>query len=127
MTAIYEVTPVGSPARLSDPLRYQTETVAETSDELGFLRLRYKAPGEDQSQLIETPILADVDASSEARFATAIAGFGQLLRGNDLLGDWSYSDAAELAQDNKGTDPFGYRSEAIQLMQLAGALSDANK
>ena len=125
MTALYEVTPVGSPAQLSDPLRYQAGTVADVSDELGFLRLRYKAPGEDESRLIETPIVQGDPANSEAMFATAIAGFGQLLRGNSYLGEWSYSDAAALAEQYRGEDPFGYRAEAIQLMQLAQALSDA--
>ena len=123
VTALYEVTPVGSPAQLSDPLRYgAAETADSSTDELGFLRLRYKAPGSDTSQLIETPISADT-TRSEAGFATAIAGFGQLLRGSDYLGDWSYDDAIALANATKGDDPFGYRAEAIQLMRLAASLS----
>jgi len=124
VTALYEVTPVGSPAQLSNPLRYQAETVSEVSSELGFLRLRYKSPGEDESQLIETPIFQGSSTGSEAQFATAVAGFGQLLRGNSYLGGWSFADAAALAEAHRGEDPFGYRAEAIQLMQLADALSD---
>ncbi|MGJ8616421.1 MAG: vWA domain-containing protein [Sulfitobacter sp.] len=123
VTALYEVTPVGSPAQLSDPLRYgAAETAVSNNDELGFLRLRYKAPGSDTSKLIETPISADT-TQSEAGFATAIAGFGQLLRSSDYLGDWSYADAIALANRSKGDDPFGYRAEAIQLMRLAASLS----
>ena len=123
MTAIYEVTPVGSPAQLTDPLRYQPETVADTSDELGFLKLRYKAPGEDVSQLIETPITGAQVPGSEAQFAAAIAGFGQLLQGNSALGDWGYEDAIALANGNRGEDAFGYWTEAVQLMRLAESLS----
>ncbi len=124
MTALYEVTPVGSPAQLSDPLRYGESVVASNaSQELGFLRLRFKAPGSDQSELLETPISADLPATGEAQFATAIAGFGQLLRSSNYLADWSYEDAAALAELHRGEDPFGYRSEAIQMMQLAGALA----
>ena len=125
VTALYEVTPVGSPAVLNDPLRYgEAVAAAATSDELGLLRLRYKAPGEDQSQLIETVIAPSVTGASEdATFATAIAGFGQLLRGSDYLGDWGYGDAIALANDGKGADSFGYRSEAITLMRLAESLS----
>ncbi len=122
VTAIYEVTPVGSPAQLSDPLRYANEERTPVSDEWGFLKLRYKAPGEDVSQLITTPI-APSDAGSEAQFAAAIAGFGQLLRDDTYLGDWSYADAIALANAARGTDPFGYRSEAVQLMRLADSLS----
>ncbi|MEM9499842.1 MAG: von Willebrand factor type A domain-containing protein, partial [Pseudomonadota bacterium] len=42
VTALYEITPVGSPARLTEPLRYGTaEPTVEAGDELGFLKLRY--------------------------------------------------------------------------------------
>ena len=123
VTALYEITPVGSPARLTDPLRYQPEAAAAESDELGFLRLRYKAPGEDASQLIETPILPGGTFTAEAQFAAAIAGFGQLLQGSPYLGDWSYADAIALANGARGEDAFGYRSQAVQLMRLAESLS----
>lgn len=124
VTALYEVTPVGSPARLSDPLRYGASEIGqERRDELGFLKLRYKEPGADTSQLIETPILRDTAADGEARFAAAIAGFGQILRGTDFITDWSIGDAMALAAENRGTDAFGYRSEALRLMQLAQSLS----
>ena len=122
VTAIYEITPVGSPARLSDPLRYRAEEVSDTSDEFGYLRLRYKAPGAAASQLIEQPISSDSVPSSEVGFAAAVAGFGQLLRGSSYLGNWSWDDAIELANANRGLDPYGYRAEAVQLMRLAQSL-----
>ncbi|MEX0337883.1 MAG: von Willebrand factor type A domain-containing protein, partial [Arenibacterium sp.] len=124
VTALYEVTPVGSPAVLHDPLRYgeAVKTVAE-SDELGFLRLRYKAPGEDDSRLIEMPITADLAPAENTGFAMAIAGFGQLLRDDTYLGDWSWGDAIALANANKGDDAYGYRAEAVQLMRLAQSLA----
>ncbi|WP_342068767.1 vWA domain-containing protein [Yoonia algicola] len=123
VTAIYEVTPVGSPAQLSEPLRYAPNTVAQTSDELGFVKLRYKEPGADVSQLIESPIIANSVPGTEANFAAAIAGFGQLLRDPDYLGDWGYAEAIALAVANRGEDAFGYRTEAVQLMRLAESLS----
>ncbi len=123
VTALYEVTPVGSPAELNDALRYgdAAAPAAGASDELAFLRLRYKAPGEATSQLIETPITA-TDAS-DAGFAAAMAGFGHLLRDSTYVGDWSYTDAIALANATRGSDPFGYRAEAIQLLRLAQSLS----
>ncbi len=125
VTALYEVTAPDSPALRLPPLRYQTaEPVAETSDELGFLRLRYKAPGETKSALIETPILpGSGEADTEARFAAAIAGFGQLLTGATYLGDWGWSEAIALALEGRGADEFGYRAEAISLMRLAEGLA----
>ncbi|CUH47525.1 vWA domain-containing protein [Ruegeria atlantica] len=124
VTAIYEVTPVGSDAILNDPLRYGAQAVRDGSDEIGFFKLRYKMPGSDQSQLIEQPIAATQDeVSDDVRFSYAIAGFGQLLRGAEYLGNWSYDDAIGLANAARGEDPFGYRAEAATLMRLAQTLS----
>ena len=123
VTAIYEITPVGSQARLTDPLRYGPEPTASDSDELGFLRLRYKVPGAGDSQLIETPIRRGMSPLPDADFALAIAGLGQLLQGSDLSGDFGYDQAIALAQAARGADPFGYRQEAITLMRLAQSLS----
>jgi Ca-activated chloride channel family protein len=125
VTALYEVTAPGSDALLNDPLRYGAATAMAGSDgELGFLRLRYKAPGEEVSNLIETPIVPGGTASDDSRFAAAIAGFGQLLQGSTYLGDWGWDQAIALANGAKGADDFGYRAEAVQLMRLAQTLSD---
>ncbi|MFZ1468577.1 MAG: VWA domain-containing protein, partial [Paracoccaceae bacterium] len=121
VTAIYEITAPGSDALLNDPLRYGTAT-PEGAEELGFLRLRWKAPGADQSQLMETPIIGTEPATTEARFAASIAGFGQLLQGSKYLGDWGWDQAIELALSARGDDPYGYRVEAITLMRLAQSL-----
>ncbi len=123
VTALYEITPPDSPALRNDPLRYGTAAQATGSPELGFLRVRYKAPGSDTSTLMETPI-TDAPATDDARFAAAIAGFGQLLQGSTYLNDWGWDQAIALASANRGTDAFGYRSEAVTLMRLAQSLSD---
>lgn len=124
VTAIYEITPVGSPAQLSDPLRYQAADTASGNDELGFLRLRYKAPGSDTSQLIETPFTTTGTPGTEALFAASIAAFAQLLRDDSYLNGYTFDDAIALAAANRGDDPFGYRTEAVQLMRLAQSLSN---
>jgi Ca-activated chloride channel homolog len=123
VTAIYEVTAPGSDALLNDPLRYGSATATESADgELGFLRLRWKAPGAETSTLIETPITGREEASDETRFAAAIAGFGQLLQGSVYLTDWGWDEAIALAVASRGEDPFGYRIEAVNLMRLAQSL-----
>lgn len=125
VTAIYEVTAPGSDALLNDPLRYaETSAAGDTMGELGFLRLRWKAPGEDASTLVETPITGTEGSSEETRFAAAVAGFGQLLQGSVHLGDWGWDQAIELAVENRGEDAFGYRIEAVNLMRLAQSLSN---
>ena len=126
VTALYEITPVGSSARLTDPLRYGAvpETGgAESKGELGFVRLRYKAPGAGDSELIGMPVSADLPPLPDTGFAAAIAGFGQILRDSPYLGDWGYGQAIELANGGRGDDPFGYRAEAVQLMRLAEGLA----
>ena len=58
-------------------------------------------------------------APQEARFATAVAAFGQLLRGGQYTSSFSYDDVITLAQAAKGADTFDYRSEFINLVRLA--------
>ncbi len=124
VTAIYEVTAPGSAALRNDPLRYGAAPATDgVPAEIGFLRLRYKAPGSDTSTLIETPITGTELATDEARFAAAVAGFGQLLQGSTYLGDWGWDDAIALAVSGRGEDAFGYRAEAINLMRLGQSLA----
>jgi len=104
--------------------RFGSAAPGGNDSDLAFLRLRYKTPGNDTSQLLEQVIeVGTSEPSREAQFATAIAGFGQILRGTPALGDWSYADAIALASGAKGDDPYGYRTEAVQLMRLAQSLS----
>lgn len=124
VTALYEVTPVGSPALRSDPLRYGAQPDFEGNiAELAFLKLRYKEPGAATSQLIEQPVPpTPAEPDADARFAAAIAGMGQLLTEPKYLGDWGWADAIALANGAKGEDPYGYRAEAVQVMRLAESL-----
>jgi Ca-activated chloride channel homolog len=128
VTAIYEITPVGSAARMVDPSRYEKNEKPRVErgnvNEYGFLKIRYKLPDSDTSQLIEQPILMasrDVpqNIQRDVQFATAVAGFGQLLRGGNFTGPLSYDDVIKQAQAAKGDDAFGYRTEFVQLVRKA--------
>ena len=136
VTAIYEVTPAGSGAERVAELRYQdrrAEPKAEFDDELAFLKVRYKLPDSDTSTLIARPITAGdafdtVDATPrDVRFSTAVAAFGQLLRGGRYTGDYGYDDVIALAQGARGDDPFGYRNEFVGLARLAQSVSPLNR
>jgi Ca-activated chloride channel family protein len=134
VTALYEITLAGSAALSIDPLRYaaaaQTQQTTDSvfTNELAFLKLRYKAPDSDVSQLLQRPILTDdivaeLDSTStEYRFSAAVAGFAQLLRDNDALSAFDYDDVLTLASSARGTDEFGYRSEFLNLVKTAQAL-----
>ncbi len=126
VTAIYEIVPVGG-RTFNDPLRYQQSAApASTASELAFLRIRYKLPGEDASRLIERPItdrdgVTNITAAPEyVRFATAVAGYGQLLRGDPYVGqNYDWDDVIALAQGARGRDEFGWRAEFVQLARAA--------
>ena len=135
VTAIYEITPVGT-AKSVDDSRYAAKTssapaVAERNDlEYGFLKIRYKLPSENESKLITTPISINnekptaylkLDATlySETDFAVAVAGFAQMLKGGKYTGSLTYDDIIKAADANKGKDPYGYRSEFVNMVYKA--------
>jgi Ca-activated chloride channel family protein len=69
-------------------------------------------------------LAARLDASSEdLRFAASVAGFAQLLQGGTFTGSWGYDDALALARQSRGADLHGYRSELVNLIELAQSLS----
>ena len=129
VTALYEVTAPESPSRLVDDLRYGVEPASvdrgdDEADEVAWLRLRYKRPGERESQLIERPVRADMatdfeGASEDARFASAVVAFGEILRRSPHVGTYDLDAVFDVARSARGDDPFGYRSEFLRLIQLA--------
>lgn len=129
VTAIYELTPVGKTTAI-DPHRYEkaADTKPNTSNELGYLRIRYKNPGEDKSILLQEPILASnskasIDQTSpDFRFAASVAGFGLSLRDSKYLGNYDIDKLIALAKSGLGDDEGGYRAEFIRLMKTADEL-----
>ena len=134
VTALYEIIPVGveSPHLASvDDLKYQESKVtkdAAKSKELCTIKLRYKQPDGDTSQLIEHPLLdkgTELDKSSDNfRWAAAVAEFGLLLRDSEFKGNATYTHAVKLARSAKGKDPNGYRRELIDMIDTMKSLAD---
>ncbi|MGD8643955.1 MAG: VWA domain-containing protein [Chromatiales bacterium] len=130
VTALYELVLVGGAGRRIEPLRYRAERVPSSSkaDELAHLRLRYKAPEASESRLIERVISRreigrELARTSESfRFSASVAAFGQLLRGGRYTGEFDYDAVLGLAGASRSDDPFGYRGEFLNLVQLAKAL-----
>ncbi|AKS07098.1 vWA domain-containing protein [Pseudomonas trivialis] len=124
VTALYEIVPKGEKGWL-EPLRYAAAPAADgKSGELAMLRVRYKPAGGGESQLIERPISNEsTKASDDLRFAAAVAAFAQQLKGDGrYTGSMSLQDTAALARSARGDDPFGLRSEFVQLVELAQGL-----
>ena len=128
VTALYEIVPVGNRGWL-EPLRYrQASPSVPGAGELAWLRIRYKALERNDSQLLETVIEAPASiapiakASEDLRFAAAVAAFAQQLSGGRYTGDFGWAATAALARGSRGDDPFGLRSEFVQLVELAQSL-----
>jgi len=147
VTVIYEIVPA-APAQMADasPLKYQ-QTAFETlkyqqiaapvvpaeeltdaakSGELLTLSLRYKLPDSDESTLVEFPLLNSrkrfSEASSDFRFATAVASYGMLLRDSVYRGDTSFAAVEEIASAALGEDEKGYRAEFLDLVRRAATM-----
>ncbi|MBJ6988633.1 von Willebrand factor type A domain-containing protein [Devosia sp. MC521] len=128
VTALYEITPVGSGGEHVDPLRYGQTSPTGAAEEIAFLKMRYKAPEGAVSELIEVPITPEVvygdiaDAGVDAQFSAAVAAFGQKLRGSSYGKTMSWDEIKTLAQAGRGNDEGGYRAEFIRLIGDAAAL-----
>jgi Ca-activated chloride channel family protein len=124
VTALYEITPVGSKAAMADPLRYSDPKTTPDA-EIAYLKIRYKLPSETTSHLIQRPI-TDADAYGDfallppdMRFAAAVAGTAQLMRHDPYIKDFGYARALQIAEAAKGDDRFGYRREFVTMLREA--------
>jgi len=128
VTALYEIIPAGVESDVElppvDELAFQENTVspeAYESDELMRVKLRYKPPEETASLLIEEPVrdraIAFNETSDNFKFSAAVAEFGMLLRDSEYRGNSSFEQVLQLANESKGADLDGYRTEFIRLVE----------
>ena len=138
VTALYEIEPIGAARVQPAPdqeLRYQKPQAKkeavdvqgspadEMSTELLAVKLRYKQPEGDTSELLTFPLVdgqkpfAEVD--SDFKWAATVAQFAMLLRGSNHRGNATWSglveSAAPLATDET-------RRECLQMMRMAGSM-----
>jgi Ca-activated chloride channel family protein len=131
VTALYEVIPYESKEEVPvvGDLKYQVVKIdpkAYRSKEILTVKLRYKKPDGKKSQLLEIPLadknIALAKASENFKFSAAVAEFGMLLRDSEFKGQSSYEDVLKLAQQGKGQDRHGYRTEFIKLVEMCQLL-----
>jgi Ca-activated chloride channel family protein len=129
VTALYEIVrsdvPLDVPLPETTELRYQRPPVTDAPrDELLHVAMRYKDPDGDRSRLVTHPVSARRGYASESmRFASAVAGFGMLLRESPHSGSLSWQQVVDLARNSRGDDRDGYRADFIRLAELASELS----
>jgi len=132
VTALYEIVPKGvEPPKTAggglavNPLVYQTERIETPRagrGELLTFSIRYKDPDRDSSRLITTVARTGQKAGRNLPFASAVAEFAMLLRG-DFQGDAArWQRVAERARTSRGADEGGYRAELVRMVELAAGL-----
>jgi len=130
VTVLYEIIPTSATVpTTTDNLTYQDRTVkADALKDPNWMtiKLRYKTPDSETSQLIELTAKDSnkswETASANLKFSAAVASFGMLLRNSAFKGNTSYAQVVNWAKGAKGADQYGYRTEFIQLVELAAAL-----
>jgi Ca-activated chloride channel homolog len=137
VTALYEVVPVGAVSNPAasvppvDPLKYSSDersasTTLASSNEMLTVKLRYKKPDGDRSELVERAVIDTGGnfgtAPVDLKFAAAVAEFGMILRDSEYKGNGTFAAVLEWAQEGKGSDATGYRAGFIELVRKAQAL-----
>ena len=130
LTALYEIVPVGNFGKLNssaaDLLKYQQPakfTYAADSDELFTVMLRFRSEEDPLEQVVEAPAidpgLRFADASTDFRFAAAVAQFGLVLLDSPTKGEANLKTVRDLAEQAIGTDTTGDRARFIRLVEQA--------
>ena len=126
VTALYELVPAGKEpliANVEASKFVQPAQVKGDSPDSFVVRLRYKQPEGDKSTLIERGVVDQgldySQASLDFKLASAVAGFGMLLRNSPSKGNLGYPAVIELATPTLAHDPHGYRKEFIELIHKA--------
>jgi Ca-activated chloride channel family protein len=131
VTALYELVPAGKEESLPDvdDLEFQKVSTApgEPREESLIVKLRYKRPDGDTSTLLKRGVVDEdreyARASDDFKFASAVAGFGMLLRDSPYKGSLTYAAVLELGAPAAERDPAGYRQEFLDLVRKAQGLA----
>lgn len=130
VTMLYELVPKQGEASGEDALRYQApRTSSADTDEMFFVRVRYKDPEGDKSALVERAVRQSsghfAGGAEDLRFATAVAAFGMMLRQAPATAGLSFETVAAWVDHARKHDPGGRRGELAGLIRRAGQLAQS--
>jgi len=136
VTAIYEIVPTGVERNgpVMDDLIYQKRREVDTvvddgSGEMFTVRIRYKSPQDEPGDEISVVAVDDggtiAECTDDLRLAAAVAEFSLLLRDSEFKGEATFDQVLGLLRDIEGDDPFGERSELLQLIMTAERLQSS--
>lgn len=113
VTALYEVVPTAEKARSDSP-------------QMLIVKLRYKEPDSERSELIDRAVLDGgkpfTSASADFKFAAAVAEFGMLLRDSEFKGNGTLDAVLQWAREGESADTGGYRAGFLELVRKAQTL-----
>jgi len=131
VTALLELVPanIEFSAPTIDPLKYQSSTRVvhgAPKGEILNVKIRYKSPDRDTSELLEHPVVDGNrtfdTATDDFRFASAVASFGMILRDSPHKADSTLQKVREIAEKSRGPDRGGYRDQFIRLIEKSQSL-----
>jgi len=124
VTALYELCFVDRDCRTQAEAAAVSAPLGTVAHELGFLKLRFKLPGQTQSELVTQAVARQYQGNADRiRFAGAVAGFADRLRGDGSVKNMPFGEFSAMAASVRIADPFGYRAELVALMARAEQLS----
>lgn len=133
VTALYEIIPAGVKSTFIesvDDLKYQSLPEIKSSagsSEIMTVKIRYKAPDQDDSRMISKIVPALTipwnKTSADFKFTAAVTGYGMLLRNSEFKQATNYNDVIKWAESGIGHDKEGYKSEFLKLVRSSGLMA----
>jgi hypothetical protein len=125
LTTLYEVVPLKRLRTMPDSQSARATT--DASEPLLSAKLQPNPRANDTASGLIQRTVTDTGfdfaaASSDMKFAAAVAEFGLILRGSEYKGNGSLQQVIEWAQQGMGADVNGYRADFIELVRKTQAL-----
>lgn len=117
VVALYEIIPTGSESAID--LKYQEAPKNEGSDDFASVKIRYKEPDADRSELIEVVVGSESfneKPGENLAFAELAAEFAMLLSDSEYSGTLTYSDILKGFRMIEDTDE--YKEEFYNLVRM---------
>jgi len=117
VVALYEIVPAGSESAID--LKYQPAENSDGSDDYATIKIRYKEPEKDKSELMSYVVGADAysdSASENFKFASLVSEFAMILGDSDYAGNMTCRDIINGYKELDNTDD--YKDEFISLVRM---------
>ena len=117
VVALYEIVPAGSESAID--LKYQPADNSDGSDDYATIKIRYKEPEKDKSELLSYVVGADAyseNVSENFKFASLVSEFAMILGDSDYAGTMTYRDIINGYKELDNTDD--YKDEFISLVRM---------